>query len=902
MSRRSSPTRALLGAGLAAWLALTLSAGPAAATAKWAPWLTQAHGGWHEGAYPRITGDINGDGLDDIVGFGHAGVHVGLSTGVGFTTAGVVLGNFNLGYGWQVDHHPRRIGDFDGDGRDDVIGFGHEAAYVALSHGAGLHAPQPWIHDYDILRGWTTLYHDRAIGDVDGDGRDDIVGFGDHAVLVARSMGHRFTGQEVWSHELVRGDGFVSTHHSRQLGDVDGDGRADVIAFTHWGVVVMRSTGHGFEPSRFALPDFGTAQRGTIAEAPRRVGDVDGDGRDDVVAFTAGGVLVARSNGWSFDPPTLWLDDFGAQTGWGPQHARMLADVDGDGRADLVGFHDAAVRVALSRGGRFVADFDPLSSGDFVTRLEQVAKGMCLSTHGADPIQRSCDAGAPVGWVLRARGDGTYDVMQDGKCLHAPYHGAVDSVWANPVACGNVDSAWYVERDREGRMRLRNTWNGGCLQVPGATRGEGERARVMPCSASDHQLFRARTLRPRSVVTPLKVRHSSKCLHVEGDARITQRPCDGGDRQRYTMVDNGHGQVRFYSHGMPGRCIAISSTQRGWGVNAMPCIDGSPWEHFALQDVADGQRLLVSQLSGHCLDIQGSGPWDGTALLSWDCHGGQNQQFTMPTLQAPVPMEISLQDVGRPEGTALFIAHRTGGLRTRDPVAIVAFARQAGLVTGQAALEALLTAPQQAEFTARVGAWDAPLPEPLAVQAEVLSVSADYSVGLEGVDLGVQAAAASGTVEIGGVVHGEVKVLTTDARLTLRDDGFAFGPSADVIAGEAGFGDPDGSYAGVAGGLGSRGFSVAARWGQSGQYGVTVPLAVVSVDLYISGGDAITAASFANDVGAWMTFAAIDGFQSAHGWSAAAYNHAVGAINGFLGGVGDVVGAIAGGFCGVFGC
>jgi hypothetical protein len=41
-------------------------------------------GGWaSQDRYPRQLGDVNGDGRDDVVGFGEAGVLVALATGTG---------------------------------------------------------------------------------------------------------------------------------------------------------------------------------------------------------------------------------------------------------------------------------------------------------------------------------------------------------------------------------------------------------------------------------------------------------------------------------------------------------------------------------------------------------------------------------------------------------------------------------------------------------------------------------------------------------------------------------------------------------------------------------------------------------------------------------------------------
>lgn len=41
-------------------------------------------------------------------------------------------------------------------------------------------------------------------------------------------------------------------------------------------------------------------------------------------------------------------------------------------------------------------------------------------------------------------------------------------------------------------------------------------------------------------------------------------------------------------------------------------------------------HALVNKASGRCLDVPGSDSTSGTALDLWDCHGGANQQWSVP--------------------------------------------------------------------------------------------------------------------------------------------------------------------------------------------------------------------------------------------------------------------------------
>jgi len=74
---------------------------------------------------------------------------------------------------------------------------------------------------------------------------------------------------------------------------------------------------------------------------PRMVGDVDADGKADVVGIAYDGVYVSLSTGSSFTARQLWSTYWGPYwQGWPDQELlpRMLGDPNGDGQADLVGF------------------------------------------------------------------------------------------------------------------------------------------------------------------------------------------------------------------------------------------------------------------------------------------------------------------------------------------------------------------------------------------------------------------------------------------------------------------------------------------------------------------------------------------------------------------------------------
>src|SRR5207249_4190076 len=102
-------------------------------------------------------------------------------------------------------------------------------------------------------------------------------------------------------------------------------------------------------------------------EVPRLLADVNGDGLADIVGFADTGVRVslATGGGQFASAITALNGQFGPHAGgWTTENEvpRLLADVNGDGMADIVGFADTGVLVSLaSGGGHFAAPISALN-------------------------------------------------------------------------------------------------------------------------------------------------------------------------------------------------------------------------------------------------------------------------------------------------------------------------------------------------------------------------------------------------------------------------------------------------------------------------------------------------------------------------------------------------------------
>jgi uncharacterized repeat protein (TIGR02543 family) len=89
--------------------------------------------GWRADLHPRVLGDVNGDGKDDAIGFGYGGVLVGLSNGTSFAPVTSWTSDFSYNQGWRMELYPRLVGDANGDGKVDLVGFGYAGAVVATA-------------------------------------------------------------------------------------------------------------------------------------------------------------------------------------------------------------------------------------------------------------------------------------------------------------------------------------------------------------------------------------------------------------------------------------------------------------------------------------------------------------------------------------------------------------------------------------------------------------------------------------------------------------------------------------------------------------------------------------------------------------------------------------------------
>ncbi len=291
-----------------------------------------------------MTGDFNGDGKSDVITFTRdnpnavGDVYVALSDGSRF-------GNSVKWNDWFAVNPDEKVvvGDFNGDHIDDIATWlvkTTKQVYVATSYGSGMNASQLRLDavgesDDDVIKA----------GDVNGDGYCDIVAFSRRRgkVYAALSDGNGFRSPEVWHHFFA-----VNTFERPEVGDVDGDGKADIITFAtdsptaRGDVYVALSTGTRFSDgySSTKWSDWFAVDPGQAV----RTADIDGDGLSDFAAFLPSPnnqVYVVYSRGFEMSENRLAASGFPS----GPTDLPFTADFNGDGKADLVVFRQGEGKV-----------------------------------------------------------------------------------------------------------------------------------------------------------------------------------------------------------------------------------------------------------------------------------------------------------------------------------------------------------------------------------------------------------------------------------------------------------------------------------------------------------------------------------------------------------------------------
>jgi hypothetical protein len=279
--------------------------------------------------YSVTLGDVNGDGRLDIITANYSGNSTSVLLGNG---DGTFAATTTFSTGMATNPRSVALGDVNGDGRLDIITANRNSSTTSVLLGTGGSAitatflPQPSLATGSDPRSVTK-------GDVNGDGFLDIITANENDSNVSVLLGN---GNGTFKTQATFATG--SSPRSVTLGDVNGDGKLDIITanYDDDNVSVLLGNGNG---------TFATQATFGTGDEPYSVtlGDVNGDGKLDIITANYGddnvSVLLGNGNGTFANQATF-------ATGTDP-YSVTLGDVNGDGKLDIITANEADDTVSV---------------------------------------------------------------------------------------------------------------------------------------------------------------------------------------------------------------------------------------------------------------------------------------------------------------------------------------------------------------------------------------------------------------------------------------------------------------------------------------------------------------------------------------------------------------------------
>jgi hypothetical protein len=278
------------------------------------------------------VGDIDGDGRVDavVVDYGNSKVSVLLNT----STSGTVSFATKVDFTTTTRPYSVALADINNDGKLDIITADFLSATISVFRNTSTSGIVSFATRVDKSSGIALATHQfLAVADIDGDGKLDVVvangGTNDISVLRNTSTTTTIAFATFVTFSTVTGPSGIA------VGDIDNDGKPDVVVSGETNLIngkisILRNT------SVSGTINFATKANSLVGGGCSFVtlGDMNGDGLNDIITGNTSGNSVSILVNYSV-AGTLFIDpvrDFATGTNGS---IVSIADVDGDGKLDI---------------------------------------------------------------------------------------------------------------------------------------------------------------------------------------------------------------------------------------------------------------------------------------------------------------------------------------------------------------------------------------------------------------------------------------------------------------------------------------------------------------------------------------------------------------------------------------
>ncbi len=276
--------------------------------------------------------DIDGDGLADLAAVNYDSYTVSVFRNIS-SGPGSIDYDTRLDYATGTEPISVSIGDLDGDGKSDLALTNYRSHTVSVFRNTSTVGSISYDTRVDYSTGSASYPQSVSIGDLDGDGRADlaVANSDNHTVSIFRNIS---PGAGTISYDTKVDYSTGANPKSVSIGDLDGDGKAElaVANSTDATVSVLRNTSTGAGTISYAAKvDFAAGSTSRSVS----ISDMDGDGRADLAVANSGSGSVSILRNTSPGASTISFDSkVDYATGASP-FSVSIGDLNGDGMADL---------------------------------------------------------------------------------------------------------------------------------------------------------------------------------------------------------------------------------------------------------------------------------------------------------------------------------------------------------------------------------------------------------------------------------------------------------------------------------------------------------------------------------------------------------------------------------------